>query len=70
MEAALRETLRVRSGSNGRTKQLWSGSGGGLQGRGSLSAAGKGCPESGLGVRAWKVWYCLSGSMQTLLCGV
>jgi hypothetical protein len=42
MEAALRETLRFRSGPNGRIKQLWSGSGGGLQGRGPLSAAGKG----------------------------
>jgi hypothetical protein len=39
MEAALRETLRFRSGPDGRNKQLWSGSGGSLQGRGSLSAA-------------------------------
>jgi tetrahydromethanopterin S-methyltransferase subunit F len=37
IEAALRETLRFRSGPVGRNKQLWSGSGGGLQGRGPLS---------------------------------
>ena len=42
MEAALRKTLKFRSGPDGRNKQLWSGSGGGLQGRGPLSAAGKG----------------------------
>jgi hypothetical protein len=45
MEAALRETLRFRSGPDGRNKQLWSGSGGGLQGRSPLSAAGKGSPR-------------------------
>jgi hypothetical protein len=45
MEAALRETLWFRSGSNGRNKHLWSGSGGGLQGRGPLSAAGKDSPR-------------------------
>jgi hypothetical protein len=44
MEAALRETLRFRSGPDGRNKQLWSGLGDGLQGRGPLSAAGKGLP--------------------------
>jgi hypothetical protein len=45
MEAALRETLRFRSGPDGRNKHRWSGTGGGLQGRGPLSAAGKGRPE-------------------------
>jgi hypothetical protein len=45
MEAALRETLRFRSGPDGRNKHLWSGSGGGLQGRDPLSAAGKGLPR-------------------------
>jgi hypothetical protein len=45
MEAALRETLRFRSGPDGKNKQLWSGSGGGLQGTGPLSAAGKRSPR-------------------------
>jgi hypothetical protein len=45
MEATLRETLTFRSGPDGRNKQLWSGSGGGLQDRSPLSAAGKGSPR-------------------------
>ena len=45
MEAALRETLTFRSGPDGRNEHLWSGSGGGLQGKGPLSAAGKGSPR-------------------------
>jgi hypothetical protein len=45
MEAALTETLRFRSGPDGRNKHRWSGTGGGLQGRGPLSAADKGSPE-------------------------
>jgi hypothetical protein len=45
MEATLRETVTFRSGPDGRNKQLWSGSGGGLQGRGPLSAAGRGLPR-------------------------
>jgi hypothetical protein len=45
MEAAVREALTFRSGPDGRNKHLWSGSGGGLQGRGPLSAAGKARPE-------------------------
>jgi hypothetical protein len=45
MEAALTGTLRFRSGPDGKNKHLWSGSGGGLQGRGQLSAAGKGSPR-------------------------
>ena len=45
MEAALRETLTFRSGPDGRNEHLWGGSGGGLQGRSPLSAAGKGSPR-------------------------
>jgi hypothetical protein len=45
MEATLRETVRFRSGPDGKNKHLWSGSGGGLQGKGPLSAAGKGLPR-------------------------
>jgi hypothetical protein len=45
MEAVLRETLRFRSGPDGRNKRLWSGSGSGLQGRDPLSAGGKGSPR-------------------------
>jgi hypothetical protein len=45
MEAALTGTLSFRSGPEGRNKQLWSGSGGGLQGRSLLSAAAKGSPR-------------------------
>jgi hypothetical protein len=45
MEAALREMLGFRSGPDAKNKQLWGGSGGGLQGRDPLSAAGKGSPR-------------------------
>ena len=43
MEAAVRETLRFRSGPDGRSKHLWSGLGGGLRGRSPLTAAGRAC---------------------------
>ena len=39
------ETLGFRSGPDRRSEHLWSGSGGGLRGRGPLSGAGKGSPR-------------------------
>jgi hypothetical protein len=45
MEAALRGTLNFVQALTGGIATLWSGSGGGLRGRGLLSAAGKGSPQ-------------------------
>jgi hypothetical protein len=60
MEAALIGTLSFRSGPDGRNSQLWSGSGGGLQGRGRLSAAGKGSPR-----RLKTVCRCFSSTVKS-----